>query len=257
MNINFPIFQETRYKSASQIARVVTERWAAGNLYCPACPSEHVVKQPENTEAVDFICSDCSAAFQLKASRQPFGEKVMDAGYEAMRRALERDNFPHLFLLHYDWNFRRVSDLSLIPSYFLSLSAIEARKPLGPGARRAGWIGCNIVLSYVPPDGRIPVIASGAPIARTIVRNRFAATRAMGTVVSLERGWTLDLLTALRSLGSEEFSLGEAYTFEGRLSALHPNNRHVRPKIRQQLQVLRDLGFVTFLGGGRYHLKSI
>jgi hypothetical protein len=26
----------------------------------------------------------------------------------------------------------------------------------------------------------------------------------------------------------------------------------VRDKIRQQLQVLRDLGFVEFLGGGRY-----
>jgi type II restriction enzyme len=32
----------------------------------------------------------------------------------------------------------------------------------------------------------------------------------------------------------------------------HPDNRHVPDKIRQQLQVLRDLGFVEFLGGGRY-----
>ncbi|MBI5242579.1 MAG: hypothetical protein HY922_02705 [Elusimicrobia bacterium] len=42
-----------------------------------------------------------------------------------------------------------------------------------------------------------------------------------------------------------------------RLSELHPNNRHVRPKIRQQLQVLRDLGFVAFLGRGRYRLKPV
>ena len=34
--------------------------------------------------------------------------------------------------------------------------------------------------------------------------------------------------------------------------ALHPDNRHVRDKIRQQLQVLRDLGLVEFLGRGRY-----
>ena len=33
---------------------------------------------------------------------------------------------------------------------------------------------------------------------------------------------------------------------------LHPDNRHVRDKIRQQLQVLHDLGFVEFLGRGRY-----
>ena len=174
-----------------------------------------------------------------------------------MKRALERDAFPHLFLLHYDWSSRRVSDLFLIPRYFLSLSAIEARKPLGPNARRAGWIGCNIVLSHVPPDGRIPVVDSGAAIPSMVVRKRFAATRVMGQVVSPERGWTLDLLTALRSLGQEEFSLGEAYAFESHLSTLHPNNRHVRPKIRQQLQVLRDLEFVTFLGSGQYQLKPI
>ena len=29
----------SRYKSASQRARVVTELWGAGNLYCPDCDS--------------------------------------------------------------------------------------------------------------------------------------------------------------------------------------------------------------------------
>jgi len=29
----------------------------------------------------------------------------------------------------------------------------------------------------------------------------------------------------------------------------------VRDKIRQQLQILRDLGFVEFLGGGDYRLR--
>jgi hypothetical protein len=37
-----------------------------------------------------------------------------------------------------------------------------------------------------------------------------------------------------------------------RTAELHPANRHVRDKTRQQLQVLRDLGLVEFLGGGRY-----
>ena len=31
-----------------------------------------------------------------------------------------------------------------------------------------------------------------------------------------------------------------------------PENRHVREKLRQQLQRLRDLGLVLFLGAGRY-----
>ena len=29
----------------------------------------------------------------------------------------------------------------------------------------------------------------------------------------------------------------------------------IRDKIRQQLQVLRDLGFLEFLGGGRYRRR--
>jgi type II restriction enzyme len=38
------------------------------------------------------------------------------------------------------------------------------------------------------------------------------------------------------------------------LAELHPNNAHIRDKIRQQLQVLRDLRLLTFLGDGSYRL---
>jgi type II restriction enzyme len=65
-----------------------------------------------------------------------------------------------------------------------------------------------------------------------------------------KRGWTLDVLNAINSLGKKEFSLTEAYSFELQLSQFHPANRNIRPKIRQQLQVLRDLNLLEFLGGG-------
>jgi type II restriction enzyme len=38
------------------------------------------------------------------------------------------------------------------------------------------------------------------------------------------------------------------------LSRLYPNNKHVKPKIRQQLQVLRDHGYLEFESKGRYRL---
>lgn len=69
-----------------------------------------------------------------------------------------------------------------------------------------------------------------------------------------QRGWTLDVLNAIRSLNKSIFSLGDVYETEERLARLHPANKHVRDKIRQQLQVLRDLGMVEFLGQGRYRL---
>ena len=44
--------------------------------------------------------------------------------------------------------------------------------------------------------------------------------------------------------------------FETDLSRLRRDNRHVRDKIRQQLQVLRDLGLIEFRGRGHYRLLS-
>ncbi|MHB8412748.1 MAG: hypothetical protein ACYDDI_12505 [Candidatus Acidiferrales bacterium] len=69
------------------------------------------------------------------------------------------------------------------------------------------------------------------------------------------RGWTLDVLNLVRSLHKQNFWLADAYALEPHLASLHPANRHVRDKIRQQLQVLRDLGLVGFLGGGNYSLQ--
>ena len=69
-----------------------------------------------------------------------------------------------------------------------------------------------------------------------------------------KRGWTLDVLQVVQSLGKLEFTLADVYAHAAALAKLHPNNRNVRPKIRQQLQVLRDLGLLTFLTPGSYRL---
>ena len=59
----------------------------------------------------------------------------------------------------------------------------------------------------------------------------------------------------VRLLGKDEFSLAEVYAHADALARLHPANRHVHDKIRQQLQVLRDLALVEFLGRGVYRLR--
>jgi hypothetical protein len=91
-----------------------------------------------------------------------------------------------------------------------------------------------------------------------------------------ERGWTLDVLNIVRRVVEErgcphpqhfrqlqrhgkvstsqnlpraaagdsrapsEFTNEDVYAFTRELEQLHPDNRHIRDKIRQQLQVLRD-----------------
>lgn len=70
------------------------------------------------------------------------------------------------------------------------------------------------------------------------------------------RGWLIEVMKAVDLIGRREFELSDVYTFEQRLSAIYPGNNNVRPKIRQQLQVLRDSGYLEFLGGGRYRLRA-
>jgi type II restriction enzyme len=172
-----------------------------------------------------------------------------------MRRAIEEDRTPNLFALHYLPQAWKVRSLILIPRFAFSTSMLEKRKPLGPRARRAGWVGCNIVLANIAPDARIPIVADGIACSATEVRRHYARLRPLANLSLEKRGWTLDVLKVVRSLSKQEFSLSDVYTFEDELARLHPANRHIRDKIRQQLQVLRDMGFVDFHGGGKYCLR--
>ena len=59
-------------------------------------------------------------------------------------------------------------------------------------------------------------------------------------------GWRKDVFGCLLNIAKDVFILDEVYKFEKQLFHLHPENRNVRPKIRQQLQVLRDMGLIEF-----------
>jgi hypothetical protein len=59
----------------------------------------------------------------------------------------------------------------------------------------------------------------------------------------------------LTSSPTDTFTTAEVYAFAPELEKLHPGNRHVRDKIRQQLQVLRDLGFLIHVERGEWRLK--
>ncbi len=89
------------------------------------------------------------------------------------------------------------------------------------------------------------------------VRASYNRLRPLEKLQVERRGWTLDVLQVVQSLGKMEFTLADVYAHAGSLAKLHPNNRHVRPKIRQQLQILRDdFGLVEFTTPGNYRLKE-
>lgn len=238
-------------KSRSQMARRVTENWADENLYCSCCDSESLRSTPANTQAVDFTCPECLAVFQLKAGRRWSERKVPDAGFDAMMRALASDAVPNLLVMQYteDW---KVENLLIIPSFFFTPAAIEKRKPLGPQARRAGWIGCNIVLSEVDEIGKIRIVKDGAAADCAVVRKRYEEVRPLANLNVKLRGWTLDVLRLLKRLDKTCFTINDAYSLDDELGRMYPSNNNIRPKIRQQLQVLRDLGFIRFVRRGEY-----
>jgi type II restriction enzyme len=244
------------FTSASQRARVTTEAWAAANLYCVACEGDHLRPEPTNSKVVDFVCEQCSAEFQLKSQSHPFGRKVVDSGYEAMCRAIRSDRAPNLVLLHYDRLAWQVLNALIIPSFGFTLAAIEKREPLSPTARRAGWVGCNILLTQIPEELRLPIISDRLAGPPTSVRKQFRRMSALRQFNPKSRGWLIDVLSVIHSLKSSEFGLQDVYEQRELLSSLHPDNRNVEAKIRQQLQKLRDLGLIAFGERGRYRLKG-
>ena len=240
------------YRSGAQRARVVTETWGAENLYCPNCSSPKLSRLRNNTKASDYSCESCGSWYQLKGQQSRIGNRINDGAYAAMVEAILRDETPNFYFMQYDLATWRVRNLLLVPSFAFPLSAIIKRKPLSPIARRAGWIGCNIALNYIPAEARIVIVAESQIAPENEVRANFHRVKPLSEIKAKERGWTLDVLNAVRRLGKSEFKTSDAYSFVREMEQLHPDNRHVRDKIRQQLQVLRDRGFLAQVERGTW-----
>ncbi len=243
------------YKSSAQIARRITESWGSENLYCVCCNNPRINSTKTNFRAADFRCPGCNALYEMKSGKRWDENRVPDSGYASMMNALTSDRVPNLFVMQYSNNWT-VRNLLLVPSFFFSPAAIEKRKPLGLGARRAGWVGCNILLSKIADAGKIRLVKDGLaePIDR--IRSNYQRIRPLARIGTEARGWTLDVLNVVERLGRRDFDLTDIYAHEGEFAALRPTNMNIRPKLRQQMQVLRDMGFIRFKGRGQYRLND-
>ncbi len=173
-----------------------------------------------------------------------------------MASAVKAGRAPDLLLLHYDPGDWMVESLFGVPGHFLTLSAIEKRRPLPPTAQRAGWVGCNILFSRLPEDAKVFLVRDREEVPQEEVRAKWRRFDFLKRATHDSRGWTADVLACVRTLNQKMFTLDEVYRFEDELARQHPRNRHVKPKIRQQLQVLRDHSIVKFLGQGNYLLVN-
>ncbi len=250
-NIQCDISLATNYSGATQKARVISEGWVEANGYCLACDGDQLTPTRRNTRARDFVCKDCSHPYELKSTAGRFGKRVLDGAYSTMIKRVKESTTPTFLLMEYtpSWS---INSLFAIHHLLITPSSIERRKPLAATAQRAGWVGCNISLSNIPPEGRIPVIQDGYLISRSQTRANFALVDRLAHISVAERNWTSTILLLLHTLERREFTLKDAYGFEADLKRRYPANHHVREKIRQQLQVLRNSGILIFKSRGHY-----
>lgn len=252
MDLHFDTSIAEGYKSASQISRIITEDWLTRNLYCPVCGESSIRKAEANSPVKDHVCEKCKSQYELKSRKiysDKFNTKVTDGEYKTILERITSLENPSFFFLHYD-NYQ-VNNLIIVPNCFIVPDIIEKCKPLADNARRAGWIGCNILIDKIPQFAKIAIVKNGVIIDPKLVSKEYNRVYSLQTTNVESRGWLFDILKCIDNLNTT-FSLKDLYKFIDILQLKHPNNKHIDAKIRQQLQLLRDKGLIDFKGNGIY-----
>jgi type II restriction enzyme len=255
MRTAFDLHLLREYTSGAQRARVLSESWVHAQAYCPNCGRAHLERYESGRPVADFYCAGCHEEFELKSKKTAIRSRIVDGAFSKMIERLTSSTNPSLFLLRYDLVDLEISEFLVVPKHFFTPEVIEKRKALSATARRAGWVGCTILIDAVPQSGRIYIMKNRIAEPQARVLATWRKTLFLRDENDLKsRGWLLDMMVCIERLGGKEFSLSQMYAFESELRGKHPNNLHVRDKIRQQMQVLRDRKYIEFVGRGRYRL---
>ena len=256
MNLLFDRKLASNYRSQSQKIRVMTESWVDKSVFCPNCGNLDLDNHKNNKPVGDFYCCNCQEDYELKSKKTSIGNKIVDGAYRTMIERLSSSNNPNFFLLNYNPSNFEVTNFFVIPKHFFTPQIIERRKPLSLTARRAGWVGCNILLSHIPQIGKIFFVRNKQVELKKKMLSEWQKTLFLRDEKEVSaKGWLLDIMQCIDKIGKNDFTLDDVYSFADELSQLHPNNKHIKDKIRQQLQILRDKGYLNFISRGHYKLS--
>ncbi len=202
----------SQYKNQTQKARILTENWVREEVFCPQC-GENLQNYPNNKPVGDFFCSQCSEDFELKSSKSPFGGKVVDGAYNTMIGRLNSTTNPNFFFLSYDVEMNVVKHFFIVPKQFFIPSMIEKRKPLSAKARRAGWVGCNLLLQDIPLSGKIFYIKDQVIQNKDTIIQKWNSTLFLRKTNKAElKGWLLDTMKYIDMLEKNEYSMKQKYS---------------------------------------------
>jgi len=107
---------------------------------------------------------------------------------------------------------------------------------------------------------KVKEILAKIPKAETIKFPKFEIETSEDDVIEIPfeqitsslNGWKLEVFKCISQIPSSIFNLNDVNKFEPQLKIIYPSNQHISDKIRQQLQYLRNLGLIEFLGNGNY-----
>ena len=258
MDLSLNIQLADNYHGKTQIARVITEDWVSRNMYCPVCGNPILNHYNANRPVADFYCQKCHNDYELKSKEKESGElggKINDGQFDKLIERITSNQNPNFFLMHYaDY---KVRNLILIPNHYFVPKIVEKRKPLAETARRAGWIGSIINIADIPQSGKIFIVHNGKVNDKANVMLQYERTLFLKQGDLKSRGWILDVLACIDRIPDAAFTLEQVYAFTKELERKHPENKHVQAKIRQQLQFLRDQGYIDFTNRGHYKKLNV
>jgi type II restriction enzyme len=231
---------------------VLTEAWVKENIYCPSCGYDMLKQFNNNSPVADYLCNNCTSEYELKSKKAAFSLRIVDGAYNSMIQRINSENNPHFFFMNYSFQKLEVINFLVIPKHYFVNDIIEKRRPLNANARRAGWIGCNILLQNIPSTGKIFLVKDGKFEERKTILEKWSKTAFLANQKQENRGWTIEVLKAIEKIPSNDFNLNDVYKLEANFKEKFPNNNFVRDKLRQQLQMLRDKGLIEFKGKGHY-----
>ena len=205
MNLSFDDSSVNDYHSGSQIARVLTEKWVGDNMFCPRCGRLHIEHFPNNRPVADFYCPECKSQYELKSKNGKITHKINDGAYETMIQRITSNKNPDFFFMSYSKETLCVRDFVFVPKHFFVPDVIEKRKPLAENARRAGWIGCNILIDKIPEQGRVSIISDGVvqDISDVVDKVNKSSTFEIKDINA--RGWLMDILQCVNQISTDEF----------------------------------------------------
>ncbi|MDD2565560.1 MAG: DpnI domain-containing protein [Candidatus Gracilibacteria bacterium] len=250
LSCNHPIAKNIPKKDTQQIIKAITEHWTANNIFCPICGSsldKHKIDRPIN----DLFCIDCNNDFELKASKGKFTKMLPAGNYQ---KAIDTiTNKPmHLFVLKYSEDYT-VTNFLVVPKYFFTSEIVKKR----PNALkdRPNYFMSDINFSNIPESGKIHYISNGTYKTRTEILKEWEKIKFLEKEKASSKGWIFDIMICIEKLNKNEFHLKELNIFIDELSYKHPENNNIEPKIRQQLQLLRNKGYLEFIDGkGNYRV---